>query len=218
MQKKPVKLHLYSHSDYSPIDNHDPMRFHYVPGYKDLYRERLIRCLGECRGGQRILEVGFGSGLTFANLSELYKEIFGIEKNNPVNISKIQKQFERKQIYVHLTCGDLLNLPYPDGEFDTVLIISVLEHLYPEQQAQAFKELHRVIKPKGQLVYGVPIERPMMTFFYRLLGYKIRNFHFSDQDTIRRNAGKRFASLDYENVQVFGLKPLSVYQVVNCQK
>ena len=218
MQKKPIKLHLYPSSDYSPIDNHDPMRFHYVPGYKDLYRERLIRCLGECRGGNRILEVGFGSGLTFANLSEMYEEIYGIEKNNPVNIAKTEKRFVNKGIHVHLTCGDLLELPYRDCEFDTVLIISVLEHLQPEQQVHAFKELHRVIKPKGQLVYGVPIERPMMTFFYRLLGYKIRNFHFSDHDTVRRNAEKSFAALEYENMNVFGLKPLSVYQVVNCQK
>jgi ubiquinone/menaquinone biosynthesis C-methylase UbiE len=218
MKKKNVKLNLYSANEYIPIDDHDPLKFYFVPGFKHLYRERLIRCLSECRKGKRILEVGFGSGLTFPNLKEMYPFIFGLEKNDPQIISKIEKQFSQKNISVYLTSGNLLNLPYDDGEFDTVLAISVLEHLYPEQQDRAFSELFRVLRINGQLVYGVPIEHPLMTFLYRVLGYQIKNFHFSDQDTIRKTAQKTFKTVQHTNLDVLGISAFSVYQVVNCLK
>jgi ubiquinone/menaquinone biosynthesis C-methylase UbiE len=218
MKKKNIKLNLYSSNEYTPIDDHDPLKFYFVPGFRHLYRERLIRCLSECRRGERILEVGFGSGLTFPNLKEMYPFIHGIEKNDPLIISKIEKQFLQKDISVYLTSGNMLNLPYNDEEFDTVLVISVLEHLFPEQQDRAFAELFRVLRVKGQLVYGVPIERPLMTFLYRLLGYQIKNFHFSDQDTIRKVASKTFNTVNYTNLDVLGVSAFSVYQVVNCQK
>jgi len=218
MNKKNIKLQIYPSDEYTPIDSHDPLKFYFVPGFKNLYRDRLKRCLAECKGGEKILEAGFGSGLTFPNLASLYQQIYGIEKNDPSVIAKIEKYFKKRNIQTYLTSGNLLNMPYEDNEFDTVLIISVLEHLQPHEQTRAFSELHRIIRPRGQLVYGVPIDRPLMTFLYRILGYRIKNFHFSDQDVIRRNAQKIFRQVDYENLHAFGLKSFSVYQVAHCLK
>jgi SAM-dependent methyltransferase len=218
MNKKDIQLEIYPSDEYTPIDSHDPLKFYFVPGFKNLYRERLKRCLAECTGGEKILEVGFGSGLIFPNLVKMYRQIYGIEKNDPYIISKIEKNFQKRNIHTYLTSGDLLNMPYQDNEFDTVLIISVLEHLQPQEQTRAFSELYRIIRPGGQLVYGVPIDRPLMTFLYRLLGYRIKNFHFSDQEVIRRNAQNKFWHVGYENLNAFGLNFFSVYQVAHCQK
>jgi SAM-dependent methyltransferase len=218
MNKKDIQLIIYPSDEYTPIDNHDPLKFYFVPGFKNLYRERLKRCLAECKGGEKILEVGFGSGLTFPNLASMYHQIYGIEKNDPFAIAVTEKYFRLRDIPAYLTSGDLLNMPYSDNEFDTLLIISVLEHLHPHEQTRAFSELHRVIRPGGQLVYGVPIDRPLMTFLYRILGFRIKNFHFSDQNVIQRNAKEQFRNLDFENLNAFGLKTFSVYQVVHCQK
>ena len=57
-----------------------------------------------------------------------------------------------------------------------------------------------------------------MTFLYRFLGHKIKNFHFSDQKIIRLQAQKQFGQVDYENIDLLKLRFLSVYQVVNCIK
>lgn len=218
MNKKDVQLKIYPSYEYTSIDDHDPLKFYFVPGFMDLYRERLKRCLAECTGGEKILEVGFGSGLTFPNLVGLYHQVYGVEKNDPVTIATIENYFKQRNIPVHLTSGDLLNMPYRENEFDTVLIISVLEHLQPQEQPRAFSEIYRIIRPGGQLVYGVPIDRPLMTFLYRFLGYNIRNFHFSDQELIRQNAKNKFNHIDFENLNAFGLKFFSVYQVAHCQK
>lgn len=218
LKKNTINLDIFPPEEYTPIDIHDPLKFYFVPGFKDLYRKRMERCLAECTGGEKVLEVGFGSGLTFSNLNRLYKRIYGVEKNSPISIADITAYFTNRSIPVFLGSGDLLHMPYAQDEFDTVLIISVLEHLQPREQAQAFSEIHRVLRPGGQLVYGVPFDRPLMTFLYRVLGYEIRHFHFSNQNIIREQAQKQFRKVDFENIDLLKMEFFSVYQVVHCIK
>ena len=45
-------------------------------------------------------------------------------------------------------------LPFGDGEFDTVMLDNVLEHI--AQPAPLLREIARVLKPKGRAVVGVP--------------------------------------------------------------
>jgi ubiquinone/menaquinone biosynthesis C-methylase UbiE len=105
-----------------------------------------------------------------------------------------------------------MHMPYPDDQFDTVLLISILEHLKPEVQVATMNEIKRVLKPGGQLVYGVPVERPFMVFMFRLMGVNIRELHFSTEADISRAAETVF-----RRVQVFDLKnPLgmgALYQI-----
>jgi len=218
MQPKKPKLVLYPYREYISIDQNDPLKFYYFPIVKTLYRERLLRCLAQCRGGNSILEVGFGSGLTFPNLNPKYKKIVGIEKNSIENIGKIDQIFKRKGINLNLSSGDLLNLPFFANSFDTVLVISVLEHLYPQNQYNAFREIHRVLKPDGQLVYGVPIENSFMTFMFAVLGTRINLFHFSDQNMIIGTARKIFKKVHSSNINLLGINGFSIYQVVHCEK
>ncbi|MEN9390237.1 MAG: hypothetical protein RLZZ283_337 [Candidatus Parcubacteria bacterium] len=46
--------------------------------------------------------------------------------------------------------GDIHALPFPDGTFDRVLCVEVLEHV--KDPRQAFKEMKRVLKPGGKIV------------------------------------------------------------------
>lgn len=50
--------------------------------------------------------------------------------------------------------GDGCNMDFPDGSFDTVLSVQVLEHVFDAQQMVA--EMCRVLKPGGKLVLLVP--------------------------------------------------------------
>ncbi len=125
-----------------------------------MYRRRVELALGECTGGERVLEVGFGTGLAFPNLHDIYKEIHGIDLT--ADIEAVQSVFEPLGIPLFLEKGDVLNMPYPENKFDTVLLISILEHLKPLELEQAFAEVKRVLKPGGQMVYGTPVEKPFM--------------------------------------------------------
>ncbi len=50
--------------------------------------------------------------------------------------------------------GDLLNLPFPDGSFENVTAMEVLEHV--DDLPRALDEIHRVLRPGGTLVVSVP--------------------------------------------------------------
>ena len=189
------KLKLFAYREYAGVNRDDPLRFYFWPIIGKMYRRRIELCLTECTGGQRVLEVGFGSGVTFANLSESYKEIHGIDLS--ASVEQVTAVFKAKRIQTHLLNGDVLCMPYEDGFFDTVLLISILEHLKPSEQTQAFREIHRVLKPQGQVICGVPIEHGFMVFMFRLLGCDIRKHHFSTEKDVF-NAAETF----FEKVRV----------------
>ncbi len=181
-------LKLLPVKEYAGVDSDDPLRFYFWPVLGRMYRRRVELCLGECTGGKRVLEVGFGSGLSFVNLSEMYREVHGLDLK--ADIEKVSAVFTRREIRTHLRSGDVLDMPFEDDYFDTVLLISILEHLKPDQQQRAFSQIRRVLRPGGQVVYGLPVERPLMVWMFRLLGCDPRQHHFSTQDDVRKAAGK----------------------------
>ena len=87
-------------------------------------------CLEELTGGQRVLEIGCGSGVSFFNLHDLYAEIHGLDLTT--DIDRVAGFFRGKGIETSLQQGDVRNLPYTDGYFDSVRMISILEHLRPK--------------------------------------------------------------------------------------
>jgi ubiquinone/menaquinone biosynthesis C-methylase UbiE len=176
-----------------------------------MYRRRVELCLAELRGGERVLEVGFGSGVTFLNLHDRYREIHGIDLAAPVEA--VKAVFESMQVQTRLQNGDVLDVAYPDGFFDALLLVSILEHLRPEQLRPAFQEICRVLKPGGQAVYGVPVERPLMALAFRLLGYDIHKYHFSTEKDVSAAASNVFEVVRL--VQMWGILPMfgRVYEV-----
>jgi SAM-dependent methyltransferase len=54
--------------------------------------------------------------------------------------------------------GDALDLPFPDGTFDRIVISEVLEHIWDDERAIA--ELVRVLRPGGRLAVTVPTRWP----------------------------------------------------------
>jgi ubiquinone/menaquinone biosynthesis C-methylase UbiE len=171
------KLKLLPLNEYAAVNRDDPLRFYYWPLIGRFYRRRVEMCLAECTGGKRVLEVGFGSGLSFFNLNELYDEIHGLDLNAPA--AEVADMFKQRGIETQLLNGSVLQMPYEDDFFDTVLLISILEHLKPQQLEPACSEIRRVLRKGGQMVYGAPVERPLMVFAFRLLGVNIRTHHFS---------------------------------------
>lgn len=186
--KPPPKLKLLPLSQYRGVNENDPIRYYYWPIFGVMYRRRVELCLNECKGGESILEVGFGTGLTFLNLHEMYQQICGLDL--AVNVNEIHSVFEPLGIQTELKNGSVLEIPYTDNRFDTVLLISILEHLKPIEQIQAFSEIRRVLKPGGQVVYGVPVERHLMAFMFKMLGYNIRKAHFSTEKDVAAAAEK----------------------------
>ena len=187
----PPKLKLLPAAKYKGVNQYDPIKYYYWPIFGRMYRRRVELALSECTGGERILEVGFGTGLAFPNLHDIYKEIHGIDLT--ADIQSVNSVFESTGIPLFLEKGDVLHMPYQDNYFETVMLVSILEHLKPFELEQAFVEVRRVLKPGGQMVYGTPVEKPFMVFMFRMLGHNIRDEHFSTEKEITEAAYKAFS-------------------------
>ncbi len=209
----PTKLKLLSAEKYKGTNQYDPIKYYYWPVFGRMYRSRVELALNECSGGERVLEVGFGTGLAFPNLHDNYKEIHGIDLT--VDIHAVKSVFESMNIPLFLEKGDVAKMPYKDNFFDTVLLVSILEHLKPIELEQAFVEVRRVLKPGGQMVYGTPVEKPFMVFMFRMLGHNIRDEHFSTEKEIEAAAHKAFSK--GRVIQMKSTPPIAgaVYEVGN---
>lgn len=196
--------------EYVGVDRDDPIRQYQKPVFGKLYRRRVEMCLEQCSGGNRVLEVGYGTGVSFFNLAKKYREIHGVDLK--ANADKIASLFESKGLKVSLRQGSLLDLPYQDDFFDTVLLISILEHIHPQQLEKAFEEIRRVLRPGGQVVYGVPIESSFTRIGFLILGYDIRKHHFSTEKQILAAAKGKFSQKQIQNL-FFPLIRQKLYEV-----
>jgi ubiquinone/menaquinone biosynthesis C-methylase UbiE len=117
-------------------------------------RERLREIL-EAQAGERVLEVGPGTGYYTLDLADWVGdegtiEIFDIQQE--MLDHTMHRAEERGFANVHPTQGDARSLPYGDDSFDAAVLITVLGEI-PDQEA-ALGEAKRVLKPGGRLVTG----------------------------------------------------------------
>jgi|GEM_PF-7081766 len=60
---------------------------------------------------------------------------------------------------LHFQTLDARNAPFPDNHFDRIVSLSVLEHIREGGDAQAMREMARMLAPGGVLVITVPIAK-----------------------------------------------------------
>ena len=125
-------------------------------------RERLREIL-DAKAGERLLEVGPGTGYYTLDMAEWVGdgggvEIFDIQQE--MLDHTMRRASERGLANVTPTLGDAQALPYEDDSFDAAILTTVLGEI-PDQDA-ALRELARVLKPGGRLVVGELFGDPHM--------------------------------------------------------
>ncbi len=88
-----------------------------------------------------------------------------------LDISRQALMEARRRIGDHglFVVGDVANLPFRPGAFEGVVSLHTIHHLPPEEQAPAFFELLRVLRPGGRaaVVYSWGDHSPLMRLFRR---------------------------------------------------
>jgi ubiquinone/menaquinone biosynthesis C-methylase UbiE len=143
-------------------------RDHYLPGMGHdlllpLY-DPLCRLLGisrfhrplldqaAIRPGQRVLEIGCGTGNLALLAGRLHPdaEVVGLDPD-PKALARARRKAGRRSLQVRFDRGFAQELPYADASFDRVLSALMFHHLGPDERERALLEVRRVLEPGGSL-------------------------------------------------------------------
>jgi ubiquinone/menaquinone biosynthesis C-methylase UbiE len=111
-------------------------------GGADNRRELLAGLTG------RVLELGAGIGSNFEHYPATVDEVVAVEPESYLR-GKAQENADKAPVKVRVVDGEAERLPVDDGSMDAAVASLVLCSV--PDQAVALAEIHRVLKPGGQL-------------------------------------------------------------------
>src|SRR5690606_30581037 len=126
-----------------------------------LQRKCVLKCLGyghvlnqiEQYRPLRILEFGHGPTSPLFDLLDEDIELWGLDHYSTTDCypPHAYDAFRKAHPRARFELGYLgKSVPaLPSGYFDMVCSVSVIEHIPPEQLADAFSEIHRILRPGG---------------------------------------------------------------------
>lgn len=154
-----------------------PMRTHYDsknPIERWLWQEkkRVIKNMVKHLSYKSVIDVGCGDG-------GLFEVVKRTAHYTGVDISPTQLAAFRRSLapeekkHVRLMKSDITKLPFADNSFDLAFACDVLEHvLEPEK---VFKEIHRVVKKDGFVVFSIPNENLLQLARLLTLRFPLRS-------------------------------------------
>lgn len=127
--------------------------FNYSRWDNDRYWKSIIKVAKEYKINGRALDVGCAFGFLLKRLNPYFDEVYGID------ISDFALQQAKKQVPQAKLKKINLNtqeIPYPDGYFDLITALDVLEHTESIE-----KSLHKIklkLSNNGYLILSVPLK------------------------------------------------------------
>lgn len=118
--------------------------------YHDLYEGELNQHKIKAKG--RLLEIGFGSGHFLKWACGKGFRVVGVEVNESFVKSAQQEGLE---VY-HLPLQKISELNASLKKFDTIVILDVLEHLYPDEILNLFRSIYPLLETGGTVVCRFP--------------------------------------------------------------
>lgn len=112
-------------------------------------RQRLIE-QAHIRPGDRVLEIGCGTGSVVALAKRLYPqaEIVGLDPD-PKALAQARAKSARAGLPIQFDQAFSDALPYPDASFDRILSSFMFHHLPKEAKTKTLTEARRVLRPGG---------------------------------------------------------------------
>ncbi|MDE3241328.1 MAG: methyltransferase domain-containing protein [Nitrospirota bacterium] len=164
------------------IELHKRLASHYEDRYRDAFSQvfqqewnRALLAINR-RPVDRVLELGCGSGILLKELKARSRFVVGFD----VSPDMMRRA---RPLGAPLVTGNGSVLPFRDASFDLVSCRGVLHHL-PDVPA-ALREIHRVLRPGGELILSEPSNDWWLVRFARELMYRLSDKFDEDDEGFR---------------------------------
>lgn len=117
----------------------------------------------------RILDVGCGRGEVVLHCGKLGAEAYGIDRSSDalkIALSLLNLHQKALPGKIGLQLSDAQHLPFASESFDRVLMLDLVEHLYPSELERALQEAYRVLREQGYLIIHTMPNRWYYSFGY----------------------------------------------------
>ena len=117
--------------------------------------EELVRFIArnyykaENRKAVKVLDVGCGTGAGTWFVAREGFDAYGVDGSETA-IAIAKRRFEEERLEGHFSVGDIVELDFPDENFDAVIDIASIQHNSSENIQNILNEVHRVLKPGGK--------------------------------------------------------------------
>ncbi len=174
--------------------------------------------------GARVLHAGCGGGQVDVDIRD-YVAITGLDISvNALNLYKRAHGGRARVLH-----GSVFMIPSPDGSFDGIYNLGVMEHFELGDIERILAEFHRVLRPGGRIVLFWPPEFGASVLFFKgltwtfanLLGQTDVKFHPDEVSRLRSERQARelleragFRVLRY----AFGVRDLFTYSIITAER
>ncbi|MBV9160910.1 MAG: class I SAM-dependent methyltransferase [Pseudonocardiales bacterium] len=110
--------------------------------------------LSKITQGERVLDMGCGTGRFTVPLAATGAEVTGLDLSTGM-LTVAGKKLGERGLKAEMRQGDMAELPFPDGTFDTVTSMLALMHIPLAERQAVFCEVSRVLKPGGRMLLCV---------------------------------------------------------------
>lgn len=153
----------------------------------------------------KILDIGCGTGKYGELMQENGYKVIGLDKSD-IQINQAKQLIEA---YIE----DVTNMQFKDGSFDVCTMIVMIQQLSYEDRILAFKEVFRVLKPKGILIIKTYSHNDLQfrfadQFFPKTL--EIDRARYPDISKLRKELSM-FKTIEVENSSIITEKSKEYY-------
>ncbi len=110
------------------------------------FKRHRAKLLSPARG--RVLEIGFGSGLSLPHYPKTVKNLVGLE---PSKGMRARVRVPNKFMNFKLVAGKAEKIPFEDETFD--FVVSHFTLCSVRDLPKSLSEIHRVLKPRGRFLF-----------------------------------------------------------------
>jgi ubiquinone/menaquinone biosynthesis C-methylase UbiE len=152
--------------------------------FADALEKKVIADLCMVRPGQKVLEIGCGTGHFTAFFEELGADVVGLDTSP--EMLRLAKDL-RGDLKVDLSKGDAYHLPFADNSFDLVAMVTTLEFMSSPQKA--LEEAFRV--SQGRVFLGILNRNSLLAWKRKKSGKKVwQEAHFYSLKEVSDLLGK----------------------------